>query len=235
VPFIDGDPRTVNRFFQVTLLAFILLAVAGCESNDQGLQIPGGETPADAGAVDPLAAVRLLGNLAGADGTTLLVLPNFHRFLQSAEIVQALVHQITLGKQRRTFIVILSPVVDIPTELEELMVIIDHELPGREQVQEIARGVATEDEELPEGEQLGPVLDAAAGLTRYEAEGAFSLSLVRHGVLRPEVIWELKSQMLRKGGPLSLHRGNERFAVSGHGFREEVLLREGVESVMKGA
>ena len=62
---------------------------------------------------------------------------------------------------------------------------------------------------------MAAVLDAAAGLTRYEAEGAFSLSLVRHGALRPDEIWELKSQMLKKSGLLSLHRGSERFADLG--------------------
>ena len=33
----------------------------------------------------------------------------------------------------------------------------------------------------PNGDELGTVLDAASGLTRYEAEAAFSLSLVREG------------------------------------------------------
>ena len=49
----------------------------------------------------------------------------------------------------------------------------------------IARGVATEPGELPAGDELGAVLDAAAGLARAEAEGAFALSLVRHGRLLP--------------------------------------------------
>jgi len=59
------------------------------------------------------------------------------------------------------------------------------------------------------------VLDAASGLTRYEAEGAFSLSLVRQGRIEPPAIWELKSQMLMKSGLLSLHQGDESFADLG--------------------
>jgi SpoVK/Ycf46/Vps4 family AAA+-type ATPase len=59
------------------------------------------------------------------------------------------------------------------------------------------------------------VLDAAAGLTRYEAEGAFSLSLVRHERITPQTVWELKSGMLKKSGLLSLHRGAEAFASLG--------------------
>jgi ATP-dependent 26S proteasome regulatory subunit len=55
------------------------------------------------------------------------------------------------------------------------------------------------------------VLDAAAGLTRLEAENAFSLSLVRHGRITPDAIWELKSGMLKKSGLLQLYRGVEKF------------------------
>jgi len=178
---------------------------------EQGLHIPGAEQPADAGGNDPLAAVRAINALASPDSSALLVLVNFHRFLGSAEIVQALVQQITTGKQDRTFVVVLSAQVDIPTELEKLMVVVEHDLPDRKQLEEIAQGIATEDGELPEGDNLETVLDAAAGLTRFEAENAFSLSLVRDRQVRPESVWELKSQMLKKSGLLTLHRGGESF------------------------
>ena len=105
--------------------------------------------------------------------------------------------------------------VQIPTELEKLFVVIEHDLPDRQQLEEIARGVATEDGELPSGDELNAVLDSAAGLTRYEAEGAFSLSLVRHGRVTPQAVWQLKSQMLKKSGLLSLHQGSETFADLG--------------------
>ena len=97
-------------------------------------------------------------------------------------------------------------------------------MPGREQLEEIARGIATEEGELPEGDDLDRVLDAAAGLTRYEAEGAFSLSLVRHGRIEPSAIWELKSQMLKKSGLLSLHRGSEAFDAAGRPGGPEAVL-----------
>ncbi len=101
-----------------------------------------GLTGDSAGGQDPMAAIRSLSALATEDGAAILVLQNFHRFLQSAEIVQALARQIMAGKQQRTFIVILSPVVQIPAELDKQFVVIEHELPGREQLTEIARGVA---------------------------------------------------------------------------------------------
>src|SRR4051794_36447883 len=105
---------------------------------------------ADAGGSDPLAAIRSVNALATPDGSALLVLTNFHRFLNSAEIVQALARQIAAGKQNRTFIVVLSPVVQIPVELEKLFVVLEHDLPDQAQLQQIAQGIATEAGELPE-------------------------------------------------------------------------------------
>lgn len=178
-----------------------------------GLNVDGATL--ESGGGDPLAAIRALNALGGDDSAALLVLVNLHRFLGSAEIVQALAQQIIAGKQNRTFVVILSPVVQIPVELEKLFAVIEHELPDRDQLQEIAGGIATDDGELPKGRDLETVLDAASGLTRYEAENAFSLSLVRHRKLQPDAIWELKCQMLKKSGLLSLHRGDEKFADLG--------------------
>ena len=171
---------------------------------------PPGESVACPPANDPLSAVRALPALASPEGTAVLVLRGFHRFWGSAEIVQALERQLTEGKVRRTFLVLLGPAMTLPAELERSFVVIDHALPSREQLHEIARGVATADE-LPQDVDLERVLDAAAGLTRQEAEGAFALSLVRQGRVSTETLWELKAQSLLKGGALGLYRGGETF------------------------
>ena len=192
----------------------------------------------DTGTNDPLAAIGSLDTLASPDSAALLVLVNFHRYMHSPEIIQALAHRILRGKQDRTFIVVLSPIVDIPTELEKQMVVIEHELPGRDQLEELACSLATEDGELPNRDGLVTVLDAASGLTRYEAEAAFSLSLVRDAVIRPQSIWELKSQMLKKSGLLTLHRGNECFADLGgldalKSFCTRAMRRQGDANPLK--
>ncbi len=150
--------------------------------------------------------------MADPNGTSVLLLHNFHKFLTSPEVIQTLFTQLIAGKERRTFFVVLSPVVQIPVELEKLFVVIEHALPDREQLLAIATELTSEQpSDLPTGEGLQRVLDAAAGLTRYEAEGAFALSLARHNAIRPEAIWELKAQTLRKNNLLTLHRGGERF------------------------
>ena len=177
---------------------------------DQGLQIPGQDN-SEASGGDPLAAIRSINTLAAADSSAILVLQNFHKFLNSPEVIQAVSRQIINGRQNRTFLIVLSPVVSLPVELEKLFTVIEHEMPSREQLEEIARGVATEEGELPNGANLQAVLDASLGLTRFEAENAFSLSLVRDGQVTPEAVWQIKAGALKKSGLVGLHHGGESF------------------------
>jgi hypothetical protein len=175
-----------------------------------GLRVPSepGTHRGDAQPGDPLAVLRAVPTLADRDGTALLLLHNFHRFLNNPEVVQTAFAQLVAGKQQRTFLLVLAPVVQVPVELEKLFVVLEHALPDREQRERIARELTSDHpEDMPQGDALERVLDAAAGLTRYECEGAFALSLTRHNAIRPEAVWELKAQALAKSGLCSLYRG----------------------------
>ena len=147
-------------------------------------------------------------------------------------------HQLIEGKRNRTIIVGLSPKATIPIELEKLFVVVEHY---------IARPPATggnpsidrdEEGELPDDSSIQTVLDAAAGLTRLEAENAFSLSLVRHGCIRPDAVFELKAGMLKKSGLMQLYRGEEDFSSLGglenlKAFTKRCLLQPNRDNPLK--
>ena len=184
-----------------------------CET---GLSLPEQELtlPDLNGITDPLAVLRAAGQLSAGASTTLLVFRNLHRFLGATDLLESVARQVACGKHTRTFIVILAPVVILPPEIEKQFIVVEHELPSREQLSEIASAIA-QDDELPTGPDLSAVLDSAAGLTRAEAEGAFSLSIVRHGRLDPSCVWDVKSQQLKKSGLVTIHRGDETFSQLG--------------------
>ena len=146
---------------------------------DRGLSFAGQSTEAASlvNAADPLSAIKALNGLSSTDGTALLVLRNFHRFLSSAEIVQALDTAIAAGKQNRTFLVVLSPVVQIPVELERQFVVLEHDLPARDQLGQIAASIATEPGELPQGDSprlavsRGPRLRTRSASRSYDMVG----------------------------------------------------------------
>ncbi len=204
---------------------------------DLGLKTGNGSSLND--IVDPLAAVKSLGamNTGSTENpdTTILVLKNFHRFLTSPEIVQALNRVVLDGKVNRTFVVILAPLVQLPPELERLFIVVEHELPSKAELQALLQSLANEPGELPNEQAVSAVLDASAGLTRYEAENAYSLSLVRHNQVQADAIWELKTQALQKSGLLSLSRSGSDFAALGglsslKAFTKRALLRSAAVS-----
>ena len=185
----------------------------GAWNCDSGVQFPVEQItmPGITDSQDPLAVIRAMPQLANGSSTTVLIFENLHRFMGSVELIQAVARQAIAGKHNRAFIVVLAPVTQIPPELDKLFVCVDHELPDHAQLEEIARGVATQDDELPNPDELPRVIDAAKGLTRSEAENAYSLSLVRHGTLKADTLWEIKAGQLKKSGLVSIHRGSESF------------------------
>lgn len=154
----------------------------------------------------------------GGDLTRLVVLHNYHRFLNNPMVVQSVANAVQDGKGERNIFVVLSPCVQLPQEIEKLFVVVEHELPDQEALNDIANDLENthggNDGSQTPGEQGAPIL-AAAGLTRYEAEGAFALSLARSGRIEAQTVWELKCQALKKSGLLTLHRGKESFADLG--------------------
>ncbi len=194
---------------------------------------------------DPLSAVTSVED--HGDIPMLVVLRNFHRFLGSIEIIQALERQIQNGKVSRTFFIVLAPVVQIPAELEKLFVVLEHPLPDKEQLRQIATEIAGE---LPDEPNTRRVLDAAAGMTRLEAEGAFSLSMIEHDMLLPEPVWLMKSNMLRQSSALRIYRGeipclggldnltrfcSRALSTNGHGEQAKGVMLLGVSGSGKSA
>lgn len=186
----------------------------------RGLRFPTGHEMS-LEANDPVSVLRALPSLAPAEtpvsngepATTVLLLPNFHRFLQSPEIIQTLFETLVAGKQRRLFVIVMSPLVQIPIELEKQFVVIEHALPNRDQLARIAGEM--DPQGAAESVIRESLLDAACGLTRSEAEGAFALSLARHNELRADTVWDLKAQSLRKQNLLTLQRGRDGFSALG--------------------
>jgi hypothetical protein len=188
-------------------------------------------------AGDPLAAVRAVSQL---EGPALLILRGFHRYITGAEIVAALEQELLLAKSRQCFLVIVAPSVQLPPELERVFVILHHELPSREKLSAIAAQVGAVPGEYPEGVSREAILDAASGMTCYEAEGAYALSIIQHGRIEPQTLWNLKSQTLAKSGLLSLYRGGDSFQTLGgltalKAFCKRSLLQASRENTKKRA
>lgn len=108
-------------------------------------------------------------------------------------------------------LVLVSPVLRIPPELEKDVTLLDFPLPGEEEIRELLDGMITSN---TAGGRIRVLVDhvgreklvkAALGLTLAEAENAFARAMVRDGVLSADdvdVVLEEKRQTIRKSGLL---------------------------------
>lgn len=151
-----------------------------------------------------------------------VVIKNFHRneMSTSTAVIQAIQNSVFAGKSAEFAwcFVILAPESEVPTEIGPDFAVLEHKLPDKEQLWEIAESIGEKDE-LPKGEKKLRMLDAASGLTRRAAENAFSLTIVRKSPFDPTMIWDLKSQILRQRGFLSIYDGKETFKQLGGYFQ----------------
>lgn len=116
------------------------------------------------------------------------------------------------GADRMHFIGVSYPEYRLPVELEKHMFVVDHDFPDDEEMWSLAQQVC-DPEDLPEEDsrEAALLMEAASGLTRMEALGAFALSLVRDKKIATKTIWELKAQAIQRGGLLKVYKGGETF------------------------
>ncbi len=142
--------------------------------------------------IDPLGALNWLAEKQ----ETILIVQNFHHFLGSVEIIQAITNQIHIYKGQGSCLVMAGPHISLPLEIEKYFTVLDFALPS-------TRDLAVIMQELGDVVKVDvdlSAVDAAKGLTEFEAETAFALSLVKTKSFNPDIITEQKKMMIRRTG-----------------------------------
>lgn len=141
---------------------------------------------------DPVEAVNWLNGFQD----TVLLTHNLHLFIDIPEIVQVIQNGVPRWKAIGSALVMISPVIKICPEIEKCFHVIDLPLPNDDELFSLQS-------DLGKQTNIEPDLNtarAAKGLTEFEAETAYALSLIRKGRFSTKIISEAKSQMIRKSG-----------------------------------
>ncbi|MBC8139926.1 MAG: AAA family ATPase, partial [Armatimonadetes bacterium] len=167
---------------------------------------------------DPIAALDYVIN---APDQTVFVLKDFHPFIGDVAVTRRLRDLVYALKQSYKTVVLLSPLLKLPPELEKEITVVDYQLPTiadldrlLESIIQSVRGDNRIDVTLTplEREQ---VLQSASGLTSIEAENVFAKSLVEKRRFDIDVILGEKEQIIRKSGILEYYRASDSFADVG--------------------
>lgn len=187
---------------------YLWTVTRGFEGGLQGLS-PG--MLGDSAQNTPAAA---LGAVAQSPERAVFVLKDFHAFLDRPEVVRALRDLVGALKQSFKTLVILSPVLSIPRELEKDVTVIDLPLPDAPEVGTIFDAIVASVRNDPRVRIAASpdlrerIVKAALGLTASEAENVFAKAIVQGRRLDEEdlpLILAEKKQLLRKMGMLEYY------------------------------
>ncbi|MFB3882903.1 MAG: AAA family ATPase [Armatimonadota bacterium] len=165
---------------------------------------------ADSRTRDPL---NVLDTIRSSREAAVYVLKDFHVFLNNSyphasAVIRKLRDLADALHTAYATVILLSPVLQLPEELQKDVTVIDYDLPGLRELDGLltraldsVRGQKGVDANLP-AEQREHVLKAALGLTITEAENVFAKCIVEKGKFDVDLIVAEKQQLIRKSGIL---------------------------------
>ena len=167
---------------------------------------------------DPLAALDFV--MESRDQAVFL-LKDFHPFLNDTSLVRRLRDLTYALKTSYKTLILLSPVLKLPPELEKEITVVDYALPSLEDLGKLLDSIIESVRTNPQvqtqmtTEEREQVLQAALGLTATEAENVFAKSLVERRKFDTDVILSEKEQIIRKSAILEYYRTSDAFADVG--------------------
>ncbi|MHB0999862.1 MAG: AAA family ATPase [Armatimonadota bacterium] len=182
----------------------------------QGMGINGNSQ--DDSTRDPLAA---LDYVMKSRDQAVFVLRDFHPHINDHAVIRRLRDLTNSLKTSYKTLVIISPVLRLPPELEKEVTVVDYPLPDVKDLNTLLEGIIQSVKGntqiqinlLPDDREQ--VLKAAQGLTANEAENVFAKSLVEKRKFDIDVIVSEKEQIIRKSGMLEYYHTSEAFADVG--------------------
>lgn len=153
---------------------------------------------------------------------SIFILKDFHPFLTRSNypVIRKLKEIGQHLKNSHKTVILISPVIEIPTELEKEVTLLNFPLPTYQELADLLEGIIREikstaqieiDLEEPGRARL---LQAALGLTLTEAENVFARIIVKNERLCAEDVKEVlseKQQIIRKNGLLEYYTASEEF------------------------
>lgn len=217
-------------------------------ANTSGLVrwVDGGNESQDEKTQAPPAALDKVLEASPNEGT-LFVFRGLQHYLESAQVLRRLRECANHLRGSSNVLVLLSPEMDLPTELSKVVTTVDYPLPTRRELGEMVKA-NLDDFEGPARSDSSELREAATeacvGLTMSEAEDALARSVMENEGIGPEIVEsinEAKRELIRESGSLEFVRSDESFDTTGglkrakewfrkrkHAFSEEAR-RFGIE------
>jgi SpoVK/Ycf46/Vps4 family AAA+-type ATPase len=182
------------------------------------------------GRRNPLQALEFVETLPAKVGA-IVILRDFHRFLEDISIARKLRNLARTLKSQPKNLIIVAPDLSIPSDLSEVLTVVDFPLPNGEEIQaEIRRLIAATGRSIDE-KLLDELSRAARGLSIERIRRVLARCLASHGRIDPEdveLILEEKRQSIRQTRILDFYPATERISdIGGLDNLKDWLIRRG--------
>lgn len=182
------------------------------------------------GKRNPLQALELTDKLPES-APAILILRDFHRFLEDVSISRKLRNLARSLKSQPKNIVIIAPQITIPEDLSEILTVLEFPLPDGEQIEtEVERLFVAMGQSIPKS-LLDEVVRAARGLSIERIRRVLAKAIATHGELQPDdvdLILEEKRQTIRQTQILDFYPARENISdIGGLDNLKDWLLRRG--------
>ncbi|WP_128100331.1 AAA family ATPase [Paenibacillus sp. DCT19] len=150
----------------------------------------------------------------------MLVIKDVHHFIGDPHVMSILKEiAIQIYNGLEATIILVSPILKIPTELEKYITIVEIDYMGENEIKKLIKDfIEINGFEEPSEELLDDLTVAFKGLTEYEIVNILSLAISKEGSLKKgdlDLIYDQKYQMVQKSGILEMVSLNETFGEIG--------------------
>ena len=173
---------------------------------DIGAKAPREERVADS-LIDALAWIADCrdGN-SGPDSDRLYIMLNPRDFLKNPVVLQQLKDTAYAIRAASSYIIMVGCDLDLPEEIEDVVTVLDLELPDKEQIRKVFQSVVTayldQLDRAPTDAELETAAENALGLSAFKAENAISLSIVSSRGIDIPLIRKEKQLAVKQTGVL---------------------------------
>lgn len=144
------------------------------------------------------------------------ILKDFHLNIETKSIIRGIRDIKDSSKENTKIynpIIILSPIINIPIELEKLFTIVDYSLPDKEEIklyiEKYVEQISNNEKFITPGEEeIKSCIDLAQGLTINEIIGYIKRSLVEYKTISQKIFFQARLDLLKKTGILEYQECN---------------------------
>ena len=142
---------------------------------------------------------------------TVFLLKDFHPYMKDSRVIRLMRDLASRLRGKAQTLILMSPAMSLPTELEKDISVIDFGLPERAEIEAVLDKVIASVKDNPQVDsELKPevrelIVKSSQGLTIDEIESVFARSLVEKKKLDVDAVLEEKKQIVRKSGILEYY------------------------------